>query len=75
MYRSTSSTINLKVAVEVSPLVAKPATHQVEAVLVLPAWLQIIIGVKTLMENVIKATCPGPQSAQRMSRPVGNQDH
>lgn len=39
IYIKFAKEVHLKVAVEVSPLVAKPATHQVEAVLVLPAWL------------------------------------
>ena len=40
---------HLKVAVEVGPLVAQPATHQVEAVLVLPAWLKIILAAFIMM--------------------------
>ena len=32
----------LKVAVEVCPLVAKPATHQVETVLIFATWLGIV---------------------------------
>ena len=72
MYRSTSSTINLKVAVEVSPLVAKPATHQVEAVLVLPAWLKIIIGLmemKLLGEWYLSRTPISPADEQAGGEP------
>ena len=75
---------HLKVAVEVRPLVAKSATHQVEAVLVLPTWLQIIVVIMIVVMIKMKmwkkimrmqTTWPGPQSDQWIRRPVGNQDH
>ena len=45
---------NLKVAIEVSPLVAKPATYQVETVLVLSTWLRIVVVIIMVIEMILR---------------------